>query len=104
MIRTLVFLFLLITTASFAQTDSAQVQLDSIVPMGEKFDTITFQGVLLENPLVVKQYRQIVKTRYAIVNGQVQQQYLDSWFEMITRRKWVRIKAQADDFMFSKRI
>lgn len=101
----LVLVFLFICLSVYSQTDSTTVTRDStVIPLGEKFDTITFKGILLENPLVVKEYRQIVKSRYFMAAGRPQQEYIDSWIETKRRKGWMRIVANPEDFMFTKKM
>ncbi len=96
-------LFCIFTNQLYSQTDTMNVSQDTtVIPLGEKFDTVSFIGVVLENPLTVKDYRQIVKSRYFMVGGKPQQQYLDSWIEVRRRKGWSKTKLLPENFMFTK--
>lgn len=89
----------------FAQTqDSTKAPV--IIDLGIKNDTVTFQGLRAVNPLEVKVYRQIVRSQFRSVDGKLEQQPLDMYFEERTRRtQFTRLnKVTAEDFIWSKRI
>lgn len=77
-----------------------------IIDLGIKNDTINFQGLRAANPLEIKVYRQIVRSQFRSVDGKLEQQPIDMYFEERTRRnQYTRLsKVSPDDFIWSKRI